>query len=240
MTRAPAMRICLNATIIFETLVGGGSRNLRTACHIFSGARGCSLRKEIEKGLLGSIAYSALFITLLIAAATGCSGSSQLPAVDYSPATQQGLLAQLPALPIDAAADREAEGTSIDTLYGADTWDISDGAIIDGSRLILPADSYQVEYAMYRYVIPLIETGTECLTADLSILNDREAWIAVSDYVSGCWAIHGPFIGEIDIPLNMGRYISETGNCYVVVIAYNGATVEVDSTSLAYDNGVRD
>jgi mono/diheme cytochrome c family protein len=175
-----------------------------------------------------------LWILLLVFA--GCAGyNANLTDLE----TRQELLtSKLPPLPTDEFAARGASGTAVSTIQGFDTWDNTAGTIIDGTNLILPASAGGTEWSMYRHALALTETSLFNLNVSFSAAGGDGAWIAASDYGHDRWALYGPYTSTQDISLTPGNFLSPMGHFYTLVIAFDGTTVDLTSTSLSYDDGV--
>lgn len=183
--------------------------------------------------------WNCLILAFPVVMAAGCANSSVTSPVSEDIASAEGFLARFPPLPESSLSERDPSETSVDTLKGSNIWSASGGATVEGDTLVLPSGPGELQWAIYRFPIPLVETSTYQLEATLVASGGAGGWIGVSDYIAGAWAFHGPYPGDALIPVDYGIFLSEIGNFYAAVIAHDGATVTVNSVSLAYDNGVR-
>jgi len=179
---------------------------------------------------------SRLVLWGLVIAVAGCAGAGSQP---VSPAQSKAtILNRLPPLPRDGGGGREARAVQMDTFLGMDIWDSTPGTMIDGDHLLLPATAESLEWSMYRFTVPAMGATLDNLAAVLSTIGNHGAWLAVSDYAHNTWALYGDFSSNPQIPLDSGGFISAMGYVFVLVIAYDGTTVDLASTTLTYDDGV--
>jgi hypothetical protein len=177
---------------------------------------------------------SRLVLWGLVLAIAGCAGAGSQPtSVAGSKAT---ILNRLPPLPHDGG-ERNASAEQMATFLGMDIWDSSLGAMIDGDHIMLPATAESLEWSMYRFTVPAMGATLDNLSAMLSTIGNHGAWIAVSNYGQNTWALFGDFEENPQIPLSSSEFISDMGYVFVLVIAYDGTTVDLASTTLTYDDG---
>jgi len=172
----------------------------------------------------------------LIVGIAGCSGLISQPADQDS--GRAVILNQLPPLPQDSQEARDASAIQMDSFLGMDIWDSSPGSTIDGDHILLPATALNVEWSMYRYTLPSMDVSLDNISAVLSTVGNHGAWIAVSDYGNDSWALYGDFDEDPQVSLTDGDFMSDMNFLYVLVIAFDGTTVDVASTTLTYDDNV--
>lgn len=190
---------------------------------------------RLLKGLANSWQGKLMIWSVLIAIA-GCAGVASQPA--SLAASESAIRNQLPPLPPDSTDGRGASAVQMDTYLGMDIWDSTPGIMIDGDHILLPATANSIEWSMYRFTVPAMGATLDNVAAVLSTIGNHGAWIAVSDYGNDVWALFGDFTDNSEIPLDSGDFISEMGYLFVLVIAFDGTTVDLASTTLTYDDGV--
>lgn len=170
----------------------------------------------------------------LILSIAGCSGLGSQPADESG--NQAQILNRLPPLPQDSGDTRDSSAIQMDSYQGADIWDSSSGAMIDGDHIQLPATALNIEWSMYRYTLPSMDVSLDNLSAVLSTVGNHGAWIAVSDYGNNSWALYGDYEEDPQVSLTSGDFMSAMNYLYVLVIAFDGTTVDLASTTLTYDD----
>jgi len=171
------------------------------------------------------VAFLALF---------GCGGMNDR--IDTTGADQP-LLAQLPALP-GGGEPRELSDTVDGSQDGADYFQASASATKNGSELTLAAPAGEYAYAVYQFQTGLPQTDTYQAGANLTIATGNTAWLALSDYGAGYWAVSGPYDASVQLPLTTGDYLSTAGDFYLAVLVEGGNTVTVNQALFSYDDGV--
>ncbi|MBN2081341.1 hypothetical protein JW859_03940 [bacterium] len=176
----------------------------------------------------------AWLLVLLFLALFGCGGRTDR--IDTTGADQP-LLAQLPALP-GGEVPREPTAAVAGSKKGYDYWKASTNVTKNGDELTLTAAPGATEYAVYQFATGRPGTATYNAGVDLSIALGNTAWVALSDYGAGYWAVYGPYNSSVQLPLDTGTYLSSTGDFYLAVLVEGGQTVTVNQATFSYDDGV--
>jgi hypothetical protein len=176
----------------------------------------------------------AALVVALIVSMSGCAGSGARLADQDS--QRAAIYNQLPPLPQDTPDARNPSAIQMDSFAGADVWDSTPGTMIDGDHLQLPAAAGDIEWSMYRYTLPSMDSTLDNIAAEQSSTGGDGAWVAVSDYGHDTWVLSGPYTGNTEVALAGGDFISALNYFYVLVIAFDGTTTDLASTTLTYDD----
>jgi hypothetical protein len=188
-------------------------------------------RRARRKVIVAAMAF-------VVAGLAACGGrgtvQSNGPAAPQVPA---GLLAQLPALPpgkAGAAAGRAASQAQVAFISGTGIYSSSGGIHVQGNSLLLPSKPGSVEYGIYA-----LNIGTDAVTSlETSITaQSGEAYIAVSDYGKGSWRFIGVSGTAADYDLPAGTYTNGSGQFFLLVLTWNGASALHNFSLLRYDDG---
>jgi hypothetical protein len=124
--------------------------------------------------------------------------------------------------------DRKPSALTPHVLLGKDAETLSNGALIQGDSLLLPAGPDAPEWAIFHFVPAGIPDHVD-VVLDAAVTN--RTWIGVADYVAERWRFSGPFTDAQSIPLGPNN-VSPLGNLFVVVIAEPLFTGKVDQLQL--------
>ncbi len=185
--------------------------------------------------------WSSALLTAILMAMLGCAGSQPQPSAitDADTPIPATLLSQLPPLAqLDGALPRTATEVTEATQDGSDALLLSPGAMVTDTSLVISSAADQLEYGIYGFDTGLTETGTFDAGAAISLSPGGEAWAAIADYDNRRWKVSGPYVGDVDLSLTDGVYLSPAGSFYLALLAYGGSEVTVASTSFTFDNGV--
>lgn len=177
---------------------------------------------------------SLAILTLAAVLAAACSGGRDELATPGGPAGGAGDLPELPTLHGSAAVSESL-------VLGKDALDHSSGAMVSGDALLLdasgsgPGGGARLEWALYAWT-PGPETPLS-LSLALGYAEGSAAWAALPDYSSGSWSMQGPFTDDPLLAVDPATNISPDGYCYCVVLASPGNNLQVDSLTLALDDG---
>lgn len=150
----------------------------------------------------------------------------------------EGVADLLPSFPVDDFTGRIASEQTQSVIDGSVTWDNSLGVEINGSHIVITSLEGNLEYAMYRHEIGF-ETSLYELTVDLTATGGEGAWVCIADYGANRWQVLGPYTSQEVIPVDTGGFLSTSAkNFFVAVIAYDGTSVDLTSTTLTYESGV--
>lgn len=171
----------------------------------------------------------AIGVVLIMSVLLGACGTAQ----DKGPASdmQPGLTAHpgLPSLP----ADKGAQSALVFSVQGSDA--ISTGGLTQSGEqsMFLMSVSGKMSWAMWR-LSPGNATPLN-LEVQLNSSSGAGAYLAVSDYDSGLWALYGPYLDTTSIHVDASN-VSPSGGLFVAAIAYDTASAQIYSLNLTVDS----
>jgi hypothetical protein len=180
--------------------------------------------------------FDRLLTVVLLATLVGCRGAGAPLPADSAEGAAPFPLSGLPALTPVNETPRAASYSNVLYAAGNGIFDSSGGLIFAGNSVVIPSAANGVAWARYGF-----NTGgyhPDTVSIDLSTGNGGSAWVGVADFGNGHWRLSGPYTNGATIQLPTGDYLSTLDQFYVVVIAYGGTAVTVNSVIASYENGV--
>lgn len=173
-------------------------------------------------------------LLLLLIIPSGCVGSSSGGGHRISPAALFDSQL-LPPLPL-AGESRIASAPDTTELDGDQTFDRGGQWEESGGNLILTSDTASSSWAMYELLTgghPVIQAAVH-----FELLEDATFFIAVADYSTSTWRFSEVTGGnEFTVPLTADA-VSGAGAVYLVVLAAQGSSVEIDKVELTIDHPI--
>ena len=169
-----------------------------------------------------------LFASLCLLLAACSSGNGPVTA---GSSAADNIAAQLPPLPLGGGADLEplekvvSGGKIFYTFPGKSAIEISGNTTIDNQSAVLESGPGEIAWALYE----VENFGSQSEAVDFLNSSVGEFWVALADYSTGRWEIHGPYTGDAPaISINDARYYSPLDNQFAALIAWNGSSVDAD------------
>ena len=176
---------------------------------------------------------SGILLLLLSACAADAGSMRVAPERGLLPAALLGL----PPVPSDLPGTKDAAALHQTIQNGADAFEVSSGATISGTQLVLPAAANAVEYGMYAFAPGSV--ALKSITANFNIAAGEQVWLGVADYGPKRWKFQGPYpaagVAQFD-NLDAGLYLSQGGKCYLLIVAFNATTAQVSTIQFTTDD----
>ncbi len=169
-----------------------------------------------------------LTLGLLSAVLLGCSPQADPTSLSGSQ-NAVALASQLPPLP----AAHSASVLMSFTVQGMQTSMRDLNAVDEGTALRLASSSNTISWGVWGFANA--EAATECVV-DFNGDAGAGAYFALSDYDKGKWEIAGPVTGpQALLTISDPRYSNASGELYIAIFAWDGASVLVDQLALTAD-----
>jgi plastocyanin len=183
-----------------------------------------TLVQRLHRICLGALGGA---LAVLLAACAGASAA--LNSAGLSPAV---LLAGLPPLPTDEALSRQAAVVQPSVINGADFFEKSAGATVDGSTLQLASAAQALEWAIYSFDT----AGHPALhmQVDFATQSGEQVWLAVSDYARQSWELHGPYSSATLQTLTTDN-VSSGGLLHFAVLVFDGTAITINTATVNTD-----
>ena len=123
----------------------------------------------------------------------------------------------------------------LSTLHkdGSEDAQRSDGAVVEGTALVLDSAGSDMEFAIY-----IFNPGLEPNHVDF-IMDEAatsEFYVAFADYSSMRWVLDGPFSAGHSMQLDPAISVSPLGNIPLAVVVAGGGTATIDAVELSVEN----
>jgi hypothetical protein len=170
-----------------------------------------------------------LMLSVFAAIMLGCSGQSGTDNLNRANPGAAVLGNQLPPLP----QGRQASVLMDFTQLGQQALWREASAVDEGTALRLASTSGAICWGAWGF--SNAKNATTCVV-DYSGVAGAQAYFAISDYTKGVWELRGPLPGpQQTITINDPRYSNASGDLFIAVIAFNGASILVDQLKLTAD-----
>lgn len=195
------------------------------------------MESRTEYATIIPLRVAAVATALLLAMAGSCSGDASRnspaeQALQQSDPVQLEIADALPPLP---AGKLPAEWRSSEIL-GRDIYMSSSNTITALDTLVLPSPATSTAWAIWE--LPAGDNSLQSVSIELDIDTGDTAWIALSDYSTGTWAIEEPLADNViyaAYPLDNSTNLSPGNNCYVAVLTTRGNAASVNKLILTVD-----
>lgn len=170
-----------------------------------------------------------LVFGVLSALLIGCVGSTGSVDPRSDEADSGFMLSRLPSLPGVHAASVLMDFTQAGTDAGLRALEATE----EGTSLRLASAPGGMCWGIWGF--SSAAAATACIV-DFNGDLGSQAYFAISNYDKGAWELGGPLAGpQAQITINDAKYSNDSGELYIAVIAYNGASILVDKLVLTAD-----